>query len=270
MLTRTTSNRPGFTLVELLVVIAIIGVLLALVTVAGYKAILTVQEHTITIETNQLESAIEAYKAQYGDYPPDFSNAIVVNSHLKKLFPRHKETPLKITQLTQEIDPSEALVYWLGGGLFDNPEYPLSGPGQPKKFFDFKTDRLVNYNNDVDIYPQYVPKYGDQKIPYVYFDSRTYGIVSFTPPTGTQGVARPYLADAGTDQALDIFVWEEPTKFQIVAAGLDGHYGDLPPGATGTPPGKPYKQYPSGVYYTKQDRDNVTSFAEGDLEARLP
>ena len=71
---RQSSIVNGFTLIELLVVIAVIGVLAALIIpVAGSikkRAIL----HKAEAEMNQLETAIERYKADYGFYPPDNGN----------------------------------------------------------------------------------------------------------------------------------------------------------------------------------------------------
>ena len=72
-------NRGAFTLVELLVVISIIGVLAALIiplagTVAVHKKINTAQA-----ELQQLETALEGYKAQYGVYPPANPGSPVIN-----------------------------------------------------------------------------------------------------------------------------------------------------------------------------------------------
>ena len=50
----------------------------------------------------------------------------------------------------------------------------------------------------------------------------------------------------------------EPKKFQIICAGLDHEFG------TGG-------QYPDGVGYAKEDRDNLTNFSEGrTLEDAMP
>lgn len=277
MQTRHRGQRPGFTLVELLVVISIIAVLLTLVSVAGYRALIAVRQNMIAVEVNGLESAINAYKEQRGgDLPPDCSNAAnalhvnVLAAHIRKAYPRNRQTPAQITALATQLDQAEALVYFLGGNPnpnnnpFDNQEYPITGPGQSKKLYDFPTARLIDV--DGDGYCTFVPAYGAQRAPYVYFDSRTYGLSTFGD--ATFGYVCPY----GTDTPTGGSSWESPTTFQIISAGLDGNYGAWPAG----PPFSNFKFYPSGtgggtrVPYSREDKDNVTSFAEGSLDSKLP
>lgn len=72
-------RRKAFTLIELLVVIAVIGVLASLIFpitgVLKKKRMITVAQ----AELAQVETAIDAYKARYGTYPPDNPNSVVVN-----------------------------------------------------------------------------------------------------------------------------------------------------------------------------------------------
>lgn len=271
MQTRQRGRRPGFTLIELLVVISIIAILATLMTVVGYRTIIHAHQHTIAMEVQAFEQALGAYKEKYQDYPPNFYFN-VVKAHLKKAFPKHRETDATIANFCNVIQPDEALVFWLGGvpnySLFDNQEFPLSGPGQPKKFHEFPTARLVDL--DGDGYPSFVPAYGASPCPYVYFDSRTYQQAFLDRTATNQGVARPYVNDVGTNQGSGALTFEQPSLFQVISAGLDGHYGDLPPNQAGFPINPPFKQFPSGAYYTRQDRDNVTSFADGALESKLP
>ena len=65
-----TLTPPAFTLIELLVVIAVIGVLAALI----FPVVGAVKKHqyinNTQAEMEQLETAIDRYKAVYGFYPP--------------------------------------------------------------------------------------------------------------------------------------------------------------------------------------------------------
>lgn len=64
------TRRAGFTLVELLVVIVIIGILMGLLIPAIMGAIHTANNARVVAEINNMASALEQFKSQYGDYPP--------------------------------------------------------------------------------------------------------------------------------------------------------------------------------------------------------
>lgn len=64
-------RKPGFSLIELLTVISIIGVLAAMGVGMSGVAIRKSKESTIRTELRKLETAIEAYKADFNQYPPD-------------------------------------------------------------------------------------------------------------------------------------------------------------------------------------------------------
>jgi len=68
----TPRPRHAFTLVELLVVITIIGILAGLITAAAVNARRAAKRAVIRTEISELEMAIEKYKTEYGEYPPDF------------------------------------------------------------------------------------------------------------------------------------------------------------------------------------------------------
>lgn len=70
---------PAFTLIELLVVIAVIAILAALIFPA-FSGIKKNQKIKLAqAELAQLETAIEAYKAKRGTYPPDNPNSALIN-----------------------------------------------------------------------------------------------------------------------------------------------------------------------------------------------
>ncbi|MCA9132695.1 MAG: type II secretion system protein [Planctomycetales bacterium] len=221
------ATRPGFTLVEVLVVIAIIGALVGLLVPAVNIARRAFQQRAIAMECQAIATAVEAYRTKFDDYPPDGSDPAVLARHLKKAFPQMAPSELGLLTGAVSIsgnpvanctfgvpggvmDPSEALVFFLGG-FSDNPKYPISGsdgplyltnngtqvrsdaaaithiqynPDRKNSLFPFKQSQLtlgvvaVNgqdltiSTDDGDALPAYHPS--GKLMPFVYFDSRTY------------------------------------------------------------------------------------------------
>ena len=79
-LKRNRTARRGFTLVELLVVIAIIGILAGLVVGLSGTASYKMRESRTRAELVARETAIEAYKAKFGHYPPCNEDNPAINS----------------------------------------------------------------------------------------------------------------------------------------------------------------------------------------------
>ena len=143
--------RPAFTLVELLVVIVIIGILIALLIPAVTAAMTTARNGVMAVELGGLATALEAYKTEYGSYPPDFASnnnaedSLAIANHLGRNYRyRNKlaDSPKKDGQFIN-LDPSEALVFWLRG-FSPSPRLPLSGPGTRIPVFDFDETRLTD------------------------------------------------------------------------------------------------------------------------------
>ncbi len=167
--------RAGFTLVEMLVVIAIIGLLAAIAIPALFSAVTSARRAAVASDISQLEMAIEKYKNDIGDYPPNFYenyddvrnhanpnlawSQTVLARHLKRISrtavaattdPNH---PLHLKDATGsdyvldnpggavQIDAAESLVFWLAG-LSSNALYPLNGPGGPMQPAASSTDLL--------------------------------------------------------------------------------------------------------------------------------
>ncbi len=142
--TFATPKRPAFTLVEILTVIVIIGILAAIAIPAISNAVTTARQTAQRLEINSIANAVEQYLQTYGDYPPDGSNADVLNRHMRKLFPRMIEPDIEILKrLTDDsaagvptgavfsgvaMDRGEALVFFLGGFSKDL-QRPITGPG---------------------------------------------------------------------------------------------------------------------------------------------
>src|SRR6185295_9804646 len=64
-------HRLAFTLIELLVVISIIALLASLVVGFAKHAATNQKRSRVQAERDQIVTAIEAYKAHFGHYPPD-------------------------------------------------------------------------------------------------------------------------------------------------------------------------------------------------------
>jgi prepilin-type N-terminal cleavage/methylation domain-containing protein len=262
--------RKAFTLVEMLVVITIIGILAALGTPAVFKALEASKKARIKAEITNLESALQQFKTQYGDFPPsDFSGDLTQPDHpvrrfMARAYPRIAETDAGCWQLLKNTDGTplssgQAMCFWLRG-FFKDPAYPLtSNKGDRTPFFDFDASRLYDPISDSPYTPGgNIPVYKPQgsKVPYVYFSARSYadhnGTRSFSyPKVPGSGTCIPYLWDVNGDGVVDTKdydannntklddseipkLYANPKSFQLIAAGLDNDYGTAPSSSTKT------------------------------------
>ena len=140
-------RRQGFTLVELLMVIVIIGILAGMISAAAIAARSAAKRAVIKTDISMLELALEDYKIEYGDYPPDFvglntdddplndtaaelAAKQAINRHLRKRFPRFRgDWNTVVANLgnppngnppgygidASRLDAASALAFWLGG-----------------------------------------------------------------------------------------------------------------------------------------------------------
>ena len=257
----TLRHRSGFTLVEILVVVVIIGVLAGIGIPAAMRAITTAGVAAAKMEINSLDQAAQKYQQKYGDYPPDGSNKAVLERHMRKLFPRMSSPDntllTKLTQLKGEFSPvamdrAEALVFFLGG-FSEDIAHPLTGPGGPLEFKNYKGDgdttNLANYqynatrdnaffpfdttrlditrgtsgyvSSDGDLLPIF--RVDDRETPIVYFDSRTYGKVG--EDEDGNPVYNGYLAggEFGGLRPYKTIVGAEPPTSGTDAAILDAY-----------------------------------------------
>ena len=207
-------NRIGFTLIELLVVISIIAILAGLLIPVIGSVRRRGQVTATVLEIQNLKNAIEQYKQKFGDYPPDGSNVVVFQRHIRNAFPRI--APQEINNLNSlildshepevtKLDAAEALVFFLGG-FSDDPRFPFTGKGGPLTgsrspgLFEFDPTRLsiddtttnigsssnpiivslstdeTTLHNQVAAERDIFPVYFPKNCgtPFVYFDSRTY------------------------------------------------------------------------------------------------
>jgi prepilin-type N-terminal cleavage/methylation domain-containing protein len=207
-------KRIGFTLIEMVIVISIIAILAGLLLPVIGTVRRRGQVTATVLEIQSLKNAIEQYKNKFGDYPPDGSNSVVFQRHIRVAFPRI--APQEITYLNSlildshnlavtKLDAAEALVFFLGG-FSDDPRFPFTAKGGPLTgdrslgLFEFDPTRLsidsttVNINttsnpiivslstDETVLHNQALterdifPVYFPKgsDVPFVYFDSRTY------------------------------------------------------------------------------------------------
>jgi general secretion pathway protein G len=163
--------RRGFTLVEMLVVIVIITALAALLVPAVMISIRRAKQARIALEVANISKALERYKVEMGEYPPDFSYSALgatptdkalrakqlINEHLQSVFRRRggNDLPLGSTAMPADVqlaqlNPGNALAFWLKGFTSD-PQFPISGIGERTSFFDLDQGRLKNSAKMQDI-----------------------------------------------------------------------------------------------------------------------
>jgi prepilin-type N-terminal cleavage/methylation domain-containing protein len=321
-------HRSGFTLVELLVVIGIIAMLAAILTPTVMQAVGTARDAAIKNEVEMLHSAIMNYKSEYGEFPPsDLSDTAAVRGHLLRLFPRINQLELTNAVNTWALlSPAQALVLWLTG-YYDNPQYPVTnngGGGTRNKLYDFDQSRLygvtgkainssagyltwtesiVSRVNAADGFPVYVGQ-NCKGVPFVYFASpylvaRTpntilvpaYNVASSLGGSGATSIA-PYLSSLVPLDSGLLYQFSSDDRFQIIAPGRDGDYGEpltngsvtipMIVGATNAGGSTPlsndksanqkilqqlaYPFTPSCPMMNGGHRDNVTNFAQGPLK----
>src|SRR5262245_39900438 len=84
------ASRPGFTLVEVLMVVLIISMLVALLLPAVQAARIRAIKASITMDVNELITALEAFKSKYGSYPPSRNWTVgEIGMFLHRAFPRY-------------------------------------------------------------------------------------------------------------------------------------------------------------------------------------
>ncbi|MGA2799437.1 MAG: type II secretion system protein, partial [Thermoguttaceae bacterium] len=160
-------------------VLVIIAILAGLISAVAYRGIARAKVARISMEIQQISRALEQYKQQFGEYPPDFSDVTsdngksIILRHISKAFPRYivpdwntlrdlikTNSQYTINSINYQINldkmsPDRALVFWLGGmpdaqgkpsGFSKNPANPFESPNTtPSRigpFFEFNPEYM--------------------------------------------------------------------------------------------------------------------------------
>ena len=196
----------------------LLGIALWLLSLTVYNRALIATVADPALEITALSAAMEAYQAKHGAYPPSVAlSEQALRGHLLKRFPGLAEDE----SIPPMLDPAEALVFWLGGFSL-NPEYPVSGEGGPLNlqtqrragFYEFDPRRLVLTSHGKQVY---LPPGIGRTEPYVYF--RTDSAAEQNYPV-TDPRLQAYRKSDGT--------LVNPESFQILSAGEDDRWGEIP------------------------------------------
>lgn len=237
---KSAASLKGFTLVELMVVVTILAILSALITSAVMAALNHAKEVMVSTEIRGLSSAVMQYRAEFGEYPPDFSSATKVEAHLRSRFPRITQAEID-TIKALPIGHSEALLFWLTafGNSPTNP-YTSGGPRDVRVSLD------PNHISGTQPYRSYYPaknSSGTNTSPVIYFVEPYAGVMN------TDG-KKPYkLRRKVGSETEDTYAGN---GYQLIWYGFDDQPGGLN-----------IDQYTStGENFTLQDNDNITNFSK--------
>lgn len=228
-------RSKGFTLVEMMVVVTIICILSGLISAAVFAALNHAKEVMVTVEVRSISTALQHYKTEFGEFPPDGSNPALVESHLRNRFPRIAQAEVN-TIKALNINCDTAVVFWLTA-FGSSPTHPYSSPGTKAPMITLDKNKL----SGLRYYP--IQQQGGQAYPLIYFADPTY-------ETAIYGTKQAYkIRDKFSNEARDMYAGD---GYQLIHPGYDNDYGA---------PGSVY--YPSGNGFNKGDLDNITSFAKG-------
>lgn len=227
---RKRANRgAGFTLVEILVVIVIIGLLAGITSTVLVSARKSARGAVVATQMAQLSMALDEYKNQFGEYPPDLSDQEAVVRHVKKRWPRynlpgatvadqyaefmsHVQHGCKVSSGTiaeptglGDLDGQHvwslqnyisSLVFWLGG----LPDYD----GKPSGFYaNPKAPLGVGYNSADVLVPLALPLKARREAPLFDFELKNIGAYAVGTHANATG---PVFYEAEADELEDASV----------------------------------------------------------------
>jgi len=287
-MTRYSQNCRGFTLVELLVVITIIGVLAGLAAGGMWIVQARVRETMTKAQLSQMDLALEAYKNEFGEYPPPLNDPEAVMRHARSRWKRaslNYDMILMAAGLALDGDLTDGeekiaanndrialtLTFWLGG-LYVNGSYrgfnadlenPLVSGNQWKEpLFDFSEKNTEALEAD----KPHLRFFAIDKKPVVYFRSTANGEYHNPNPPGEpnrflcgwreHGDAVPY---AKSQDANGNVVWHGARKYQLIHPGRDGKFSEVPDRLAAPVP-IVHRDHENTLDY--EDYDNIVNFTD--------
>jgi prepilin-type N-terminal cleavage/methylation domain-containing protein len=258
LLSSSRRPRPAFTLLELMVVILIVVLLAGLLLSAVTKVLIYTDEVRTVSEIGQLSQALEAFRLEFGLYPPSsiiliengaYDRAIPAQaysaSYLERMFPGidltagHDWNGNGISDPPYALEGHEALVLFLGGPPYASLNRAPGGwhtdktaPTRPPTptatrlgpFYEFNVGKLVAWNPAKHLWGGYADPYGT---PYAYFLARDTSFNNYTNDcsslVGSHFV--PYFTSASGTAPNLIIKYHRPDKFQLISAGRDRLFG---------------------------------------------
>lgn len=221
---RKRANRgAGFTLVEILVVIVIIGLLAGISSTVLIGARNAARSSVVATQMSQLSMALDEYKNQFGEYPPDFTDPDAVMRHVKKRWPRYAVSVKDYEEFLRHVrcgcrlssgsgyvpdaaslsdaqnllgkldgehvwdidNPASALVFWLGG----LPDVD----GKPSGFYaNPKAPLGVGFNSAGNVAPLANPLKARRETPF--FDFELKNVAAFANGTHADASGPVYYA----------------------------------------------------------------------------
>jgi len=170
---RVNALTRAFTLVELLVVIAIIALLAAMVVPLARVATSKMRLARVTAELNRYVAAIETYKLEAGEYPPDNGTLKTLDARTAAWTNAAAKNPLYyelsgavftnkggqnifiVIDSNEEIKPSDLKTYFERDGIRNSAR---DRHDRPFKGFSFKeSDHRELKNTDIEILEVPVP-----------------------------------------------------------------------------------------------------------------
>ena len=142
-------KRGGFTLIELLVVIAVMGVLasLSIPVIGSFKKRAIINR--TRAEMAQLQTAIDAYKAAYGFYPPGGTNVLVGQLYYELMGTTNLNPGYQVIGDTNTITAATvSSTFGIGGFMNCAKPGAEEGSTQARSFIsDFKANQFATINS---------------------------------------------------------------------------------------------------------------------------